>query len=105
LELGHILEKSGHLCGKKHELQIDFPHCDLIVLEYNDVQDGSSYKHLDARQEKEKTTSNHNNTRKGVNFNTVVLHLLLYCTIYAPQPNLIGMFAEVLMVPPRNSFQ
>jgi hypothetical protein len=41
LELGRPLEKLGHLCGKKHKLQTDFPHCDLIVLEYDDVQDGS----------------------------------------------------------------
>jgi hypothetical protein len=43
----------------------------LIVLEYDDVQDGSRYKHLDARREKEKATSNHN-TREGVKANTVV---------------------------------
>ena len=49
LELGRALEKSGHLCGKKHQLQTDFPHRDLIVLEYDDVQDGSRYKQLDAR--------------------------------------------------------
>jgi hypothetical protein len=65
LELGRTLEKLGHLCGKKHELQTDFPH------EYDDVQDGSHYKHLDARREKEKATSNHN-TREGVKANTVV---------------------------------
>ena len=71
LELGRTLEKSGHLCGKKHQLQTDFPHRDLIVLEYDDVQEGSRYKQLDARREKEKATSNHN-TREGVKANTVV---------------------------------
>ena len=35
------------------------------------MQDGSRYKHLDARQEKEKVTSNHN-TREGVKANTAV---------------------------------
>ncbi len=33
LELGHTLKKSGYLCGKKDDLQTDFPHHDLIVLE------------------------------------------------------------------------
>jgi hypothetical protein len=56
LGMARRLEKSGHLCGKKDSLQSDSPHHDLIVLEYDDVEDTPGYKHLDARREKEKST-------------------------------------------------
>jgi hypothetical protein len=49
LEVARRLEKSSHMCGKKDSLQSDSPHCDLIVLEYDDVEDTPHYKHLDAR--------------------------------------------------------
>jgi hypothetical protein len=40
LELARALGNSGgHLwCGKKHELQSNFPHRYLIVLEHNNVK-------------------------------------------------------------------
>jgi hypothetical protein len=98
LELERTLEKSGHLCGKKHELQTDFPHCDLIDLEYDDVQDGTRYKHLDSRREEEKAPAIII-PEKGSRPTPSSLPLCLFCTISAPLPNLIGMFAEVLMVP------
>jgi hypothetical protein len=34
LELAHALEKLGHLCGKKHELQSNFMHHHVVVLLY-----------------------------------------------------------------------
>jgi hypothetical protein len=71
LELARSLEKLGHLYGKKHEPTSDFPHCDLIVLEYADVEESSHYKLLDAQHEKEKAASNQT-TRESVKANTVV---------------------------------
>ncbi len=71
LELARSLEKLGHLYGKKHEPTSDFPHRDLIVLEYADVEESSRYKLLDARREKEKAASNQM-TRESVKANTVV---------------------------------
>ena len=57
LEVARGLEKLGHLHGKKHEQMSNFPHRDLIVLEYDDVEESSCYKLLDARREKEKSAS------------------------------------------------
>jgi hypothetical protein len=71
LELARSLEKLGHLYGKKHEPTSDFPHHDLIVLEYADVEESSRYKLLDAQREKEKAASNQT-TRESVKANTVV---------------------------------
>jgi hypothetical protein len=71
VELARALEKSGHLYGKKHEPTSDFSHCDLIVLEYNDVEESSRYTVLNARREKEKAASNHNTQECG-KANTVV---------------------------------
>jgi hypothetical protein len=71
LELARSPEKLGHLYGKKHEPTSDFPHCDLIVLEYADFEESSRYKFLDARREKEKAASNQT-TRESVKANTVV---------------------------------
>jgi hypothetical protein len=71
LEVARGLEKTGHLRGKKHEQISDFPHRDLIVLEYDDIEDSSRYKLLDAKREKEKSASNPN-TREAVKANTVV---------------------------------
>ena len=62
LELARSLEKLGHLYGKKHEPTSDFPHRDLIVLEYADVEESSRYKLLDARREKEKSGQQSNDT-------------------------------------------
>ncbi len=81
LELARSLQKTGHLCGKKHEVQTDFPHRDLIVLEYDDVEESARYKHLDAKREKEKASGNHN-TRESVKANTVVFtSLALLCNL------------------------
>jgi hypothetical protein len=66
------LRKVGSSLLGKNELQTDFPHPDLIVLEYDDVQDGSRYKYLDARREKEKATSNRY-TRERVKANTILV--------------------------------
>jgi hypothetical protein len=83
---------------------MDFPHRDLIVLEYDDVKDLPCYKHLDARREIEKASSN-GNTREAVKANTVVFTSLallsnLCCFLISVlQPILIGMFVAVLMVP------
>jgi hypothetical protein len=87
LELARTLQKTGHLCGKKHEVQTDFPHRDLIVLEYDDVEDSTRYKHLDARREKEKASSNRN-TREAVKANTVVFTSLALLSNLCSSANL-----------------
>jgi hypothetical protein len=82
LELVHILENSGHLCGKKHVPQSDFLHHDLFVLEYTDVDESSHYyKHLDAIREKEKAASSNPNTREAIRAITalVFISLALLC--------------------------
>jgi hypothetical protein len=71
LELAGSLEKSVHLYGKKHKPTSDFPHRDLIFLEYADVEESSRYKLLDAQGEQEKAASNQT-TRESVKANTVV---------------------------------
>jgi hypothetical protein len=57
LELARTLQKKGHLCGKKHEVNTNFPHRDLIVLEYDNVEDSPHYQHLDARRKKKRHPS------------------------------------------------
>ena len=71
LELARTLETSGHLCGKKADIQSNFPHRDLIVLDYDDVMDSPRYKQLNAQREKKMAASNRN-TREDVKANTVV---------------------------------
>ena len=66
---------NSHIYGKKHEPMADFPHRDLIVLEYNDVEESRRYKVLNTRREKEKAASN-KNTQESVKANTVVFILL-----------------------------
>jgi hypothetical protein len=71
-ELERSLEKTGHLYGKKLEPTFDFPHQDLIVLKYDDIEESSrSYEHLDAQWEKGKAASNPN-LWEAVKANTVV---------------------------------
>jgi hypothetical protein len=81
VEVARCLERSGHLVGKKHQPLSGFPHRDLIILEYNDVEDLTRYQHLDERREKEKAASNPN-TREAVKANTVVFtSLSLLCNL------------------------
>jgi hypothetical protein len=75
LELARSLEKSGNLYGKKHESTSDLPPRDLILLKYNDIEESSCYKVLNARREKEKAASNQN-TQESVKANTVSFTLL-----------------------------
>jgi hypothetical protein len=77
---------------------MDFPHRDLIVLEYDDVEDLPRFKHIDSRREKEKASSNRN-TREAVKETLQCLHYWPCLLISVLQPILIGMFVAVLMVP------
>jgi hypothetical protein len=81
LELAYILIKSGYLCRKKHGSQSEFLHCDLILLEYDNVEESRRHKHLgDARQVKEQEGSNPNKAVKGNPF--VFTHLALLYNLY-----------------------
>jgi hypothetical protein len=103
LELARSLEKSGHLYGKKHEPTSDFPHCDLIVLEYADVEESSRYKLLDARHEKKKSGQQSQGPaikthRTLSRLTPLYLPHLLCCTIFVPQLSWIGRYVVVRMV-------